>query len=214
MSTRSLDLKIVTAGGVVQMQKGPVIMIFNQYAHIGTGKTIHSSVQLEEFGLEVNEKSVRVPGGLQHIKMPDGYVHPIQINEGLPYVALCPYTDDEWAMLPHPLTHDSDWDPTIFNLEFNDDDDEWHDAVMDHIDLFNRIGNYRNRQGIVAEEYILELASSLQNYVDEGMFVDMCIHHSRQLKVNKSRLHFQARQVKPGEQDCSINSLNGPMLNK
>ena len=51
------DLKIVTAGGVVQTQ-GPVIVIFNQYAHIGTGKTIHSSVQLEEFGLEVKEKSV------------------------------------------------------------------------------------------------------------------------------------------------------------
>ena len=37
------DLKIVMAGGVVQTQRGPVIAILNQYAHIGTGKTIHSS---------------------------------------------------------------------------------------------------------------------------------------------------------------------------
>ena len=96
---RVTDLKIVTAGGVVQTQRGPVIAIFNQYAHISMGKTIHSSVQLEEFGLEVNEKSVHVPGGLQHIKTPDGYVLPIQIKDGLPYVALRPYTDDEWEML-------------------------------------------------------------------------------------------------------------------
>ena len=35
------DLKIVTAGGIVQMQHGPVITIFHQHAHLGTGKTIH-----------------------------------------------------------------------------------------------------------------------------------------------------------------------------
>ena len=52
------NLKILTTGGVVQTQKGPVIAIFNQYVHIGMGKTIHSSVQLEGFGLEVNDRSV------------------------------------------------------------------------------------------------------------------------------------------------------------
>ena len=145
------DLKIVTAGGVVQTQRGPVIAILNQYAHIGTGKTIHSSVQLEEFGLEVNEKSVRVPGGLQHIKTPDGYVLPIQIKDGLPYVALRPYTDDEWETLPHiHWTRDSDWDPAVF---------------------------------------------------DGGTDVDVCTRHPRQIEMDESRLHFQARQVKPGEQD-------------
>ena len=71
------DLKIVTAGGIVQMQHGPVIAIFHQYAHLGTGKTIHLSIQLEEFGLQVDEKPVRVPGRLQRIKTPYGYVHPI-----------------------------------------------------------------------------------------------------------------------------------------
>ena len=143
------DLKIVTAGGVVQTQRGPVITTFNQYAHIGMGKTIHSSVQLEEFGLEVNEKSVRLPGGLQHIKMPDGYVLPIQIKDGLPYVALRPYTDDEWETLPHiHLTRDLDWDPAVFN---------------------------------------------------GGTDVGVCTRHPRQIEMDESRLHFQARQVKPGE---------------
>ena len=58
------DLKIVTAGGIVQIQHGLVIAIFHQYAHLGTGKTIHLSIQLEEFGLQVDEKLSRVPGGL------------------------------------------------------------------------------------------------------------------------------------------------------
>ena len=65
------DLKIVTAGGVVQTQHVPVIVIFHQYAHLGTGKTIHSSFQLEEFGLEVDKMPIRLPRGLQHIKTPD-----------------------------------------------------------------------------------------------------------------------------------------------
>ena len=51
------------------------LAIFHQYAHLETGKTIHSSIQLEEFGLQVNEKPVWVPGGLQHIKTTDGYMH-------------------------------------------------------------------------------------------------------------------------------------------
>ena len=89
------DLKIVTAGGVVQSQYGLVIAIFHQYAHLGTGKTIHSTIQLEEFRLQVDEKSSRVPGGLQRIKTPDSYVHPIRIKDGLPYVSLHPYTDME-----------------------------------------------------------------------------------------------------------------------
>ena len=144
------DLKIVTAGGIVPTQHGPVIAIFHQYAHLGTGKTIHSSVQLEEFGLQVDEKSSRVPGGLQSIKTPDGYVHPIQIKDGLPYVSLRPYTDTEWETLPHVIwTQDSDWDPSIFDHEFFDEDgDEWYDALMDHAknphrELFDEFGNYR-----------------------------------------------------------------------
>ena len=87
---------------------------------------------------------------------------------------------DEWEMLPHVhWTRNSDWDPAIFNHEFGDNDDEGDDPVMDHRDLFDKVGNYRNRQGIDAGE----------------------VHSSRQIEVTISRLHFQARQVRPGEQD-------------
>ena len=87
---------------------------------------------------------------------------------------------DEWETLPHiHWTRDSDWDLAIFNHEFGDNDDKWDDPVMDHRDLFDKVGNYRNRQGVDAGE----------------------VHSSRQIEVTISRLHFQARQVRPGEQD-------------
>ena len=48
-------LPIVTVGGVVQSQRGPVIAIMHQYAYTGQGKTIHSSAQLEWFQNKVRD---------------------------------------------------------------------------------------------------------------------------------------------------------------
>ena len=38
-----VDIPIVTAGAVINTQKGEVIAVMNQYAYPGKGKTIHSS---------------------------------------------------------------------------------------------------------------------------------------------------------------------------
>ena len=83
-----MDLKIVSAGGMVDSQHGPVIAILHQYAHMGSGKSIHSSIQLEAFSLEVNDKSCKVTGGRQRIVTPDGYIHPLQIKDGLAYLSM------------------------------------------------------------------------------------------------------------------------------
>ena len=40
------DLKIASAGSVVDSLHGPVIAILHKYAHIGSGKSIYSSIQL------------------------------------------------------------------------------------------------------------------------------------------------------------------------
>ena len=195
------DLKIVTAGGVVQTQHGPVIAIFHQYAHLGTGKTIHLSIQLEEFGLQVDEKPVQVPGGLQHIKTPDGYVHPIRIKDGLPYISLRPYTDMEWETLPHVVwTRDSDWDPAIFDHDFDEGSEEWYDAMMDHAEnphweLFDDFGNYRKRQAVIVKEHYVD------EVLNEGSVVDRCIRYVNQADLNEHKAQPEARQVKPGERD-------------
>jgi hypothetical protein len=56
----------IIAGALVVSQKGPVITIFNQYAHIRTGASIHSSLQLEHYNLQVDDRSLHA-GGTQCI---------------------------------------------------------------------------------------------------------------------------------------------------
>ena len=75
--------------------------------------------KLEWYKNDVNDKSIKVAGGLQHILTNDGYVIPISIRDGLPYVALHPFTDEEWDSLPHViLTGDANWDPGVLDLDF------------------------------------------------------------------------------------------------
>ena len=55
-----VDINIVTAGAVIPTQQGEVIGIIHQYAYTGKGKSIHSSLQLEAFKNDVNDKSIKV----------------------------------------------------------------------------------------------------------------------------------------------------------
>ena len=48
-------LPIATVAGVVDTHLGQVCLIMHQYAYHGKGKTIHSCVQLENFGNDVND---------------------------------------------------------------------------------------------------------------------------------------------------------------
>ena len=73
------DVPIVTAGAVVQNQKGSVIIILHQYAYIGHGKNIHSSGQLESFNCDFNDKSMKVNGDLQRITTREGFSIPLDI---------------------------------------------------------------------------------------------------------------------------------------
>jgi hypothetical protein len=117
------NIPIVTAGGAVLSQHGPVIAILNQYAFVGRGCSIHSLGQLEWYK-HVNVRSKKVKCGLQRIKTIDGYIHPINIVNGLAYTSLRPFTDEEWDTLPHVIwTEDADWDPHVLDCSLDDDDD-------------------------------------------------------------------------------------------
>jgi len=72
---------IITAGATVKSNRGPVILIMNQYAHAGKGHTIHSSPQMEYYGLSVDEKSRKV-GGLQRISTTTGLCSQSTSDEG------------------------------------------------------------------------------------------------------------------------------------
>ena len=110
-----VNIPIVTAGAVINTQKGEVIAIMHQYAYIGKGKTIHSCGQMEMHQQTVYDKSKKV-GGKQRIETQDGYVIPLNIRSGLLYMTMHPYTDREWHDLPHVfLTADLEWNPSVLD---------------------------------------------------------------------------------------------------
>lgn len=61
------NLPIITAGGMARSQRGEVVIILHQYAHVPQGKTIHSCIQLESFSNRVDNKSIRLLKGTQSI---------------------------------------------------------------------------------------------------------------------------------------------------
>ena len=77
-------LDVVTAATLLNTSLGKVIGIFNEYAYLGKGSSIHSSGQLEWFKTLVDEKSIKV-GGTQLITTLDGYSVPLLIRDGLAY---------------------------------------------------------------------------------------------------------------------------------
>ena len=126
----------------------------------------------------INDKSIKVKDGLQLIQTLDGYAILINIKDGLPYVRMSPYTDDEeWDELPHIiLTSDVNWDPTILDHNL-DDDENWFNAISDlqsdpTTNLFDEYGNYRKH--VVVQETdtffdALEDEVTIHDVVDECM---------------------------------------------
>lgn len=135
-------------------QRGPVVAIMHQYAYTGKGKTIHSCAQLESYGNDVNDKSVKVPGGLQRIVTVNGYNIPLVFKDALPYIHIRPFTDAEWDTVPHVvLTSDADWDPSILDHSLIDhEDDSCGNASM------NGEPNHADEWGAVMPEFINDQA--------------------------------------------------------
>ncbi|MGL4349324.1 MAG: hypothetical protein ACRCT2_01875, partial [Plesiomonas shigelloides] len=115
------DVPLVTAGGVLSTTNGDVIGIFHQYAHVNMGNSVHSSVQLEAHMNDVNDRSLRTPGGRQRILTVSGHEIPLVIRNGLPYFRIRPFTDREFSVLPHVvMTSNSAWNPSILDHDPHD----------------------------------------------------------------------------------------------
>jgi hypothetical protein len=67
------QIKVVDAAAKVVTQKGPIIIIMNQYTFYGRGRTIHSLGQIEAYKNLVNDRSMRVEGGQQSIVTVDNF---------------------------------------------------------------------------------------------------------------------------------------------
>ena len=107
---------MVTAATLLNTSLGKVIGIFNEYAYLGKGSSIHSSDQLEWFKTLVDEKSIKV-GGTQLITTLDGYSIPLLIRDGLAYAtSLGRPTDQDMDTYPHVFfTSPDEWDPSVLD---------------------------------------------------------------------------------------------------
>ena len=118
------NLPIVVAGGVVRSNKGEIILVMNEYAHMPNGKSIHSCGQIEFFKAHVHDKSPTITGKAPCIMTLEGHVIPISIINGLPYIKMRPFTDSEKDKLPHiPVTSNQVWDPTVLDYTVKE---EWY----------------------------------------------------------------------------------------
>ena len=104
-------LDVVTAAALLNTPQGKVIGIFNEYAYLWKGSSIHSSGQLEWLQTNVHETSVKV-GGTQLINTLDGYSVPFLIKDGLAYAtSLGRPTDQDMDSYPHVfITSPDKWD--------------------------------------------------------------------------------------------------------
>jgi hypothetical protein len=143
---RENQLRIATAKALIETHKGNVIAVFHQIVLLGKGKSILSCLKMEHYGAEINDKSLRIPGGKQRIVM-DGYQIPPTFCNGLAYLKCRPPTDAEVDSLPHLImTADVDWDPTS-NDNVISDLDKFYDQDIDevHHGNFDAHGNYLHR---------------------------------------------------------------------
>ena len=62
---------MVTAAALLDTQKGSIIRIFHEYAHLGKGRSIHAAGQMEWFNSKVDDRS-QVLGDAQRIETSDG----------------------------------------------------------------------------------------------------------------------------------------------
>ncbi len=125
------SLPIVQAAAKIDtVNDGPIIGIFSSYAQRGDGgRTIHSKGQMESFGLIVDDKS-RAVGGSQCIVTNEGYVIPLHVRGGLPYMSMSVPNDDDMDTFPHVFfCADSPWDPSILDNEFTNADFDTPDVA-------------------------------------------------------------------------------------
>ena len=110
-------LNVVTATALLDTQKGPIIGVFHEYAHLGKGRSIHAAGQMEWFNCQVDDRS-KLVGGTQSIQTSEGYVIPLSIESGLVYM--------------HPMRIPTDHDLQNYPHVFFTSPDIWDTSVLDH----------------------------------------------------------------------------------
>ena len=117
-------LDVVTAASMLDTNKVEVIGIFNEYAFLGKGNSIHSPGQMECFKTRVDDKSIKV-GGKQRLATLEGHAMAIIFMDRLEYIkTLGRPNDQELETYPHVFfTSPDTWDPSLLDHEFSPEDE-------------------------------------------------------------------------------------------
>ena len=183
------SMPVATAGGVVASTVGPAIVILHQYAHMGKGNSMHSSVQMEHFKTAVDDKSIKV-GVKQHIITNDDYVLLLLIKNGLPCMTIKPYAANQWDFLPHTvLTSDADWDPLALDSPGEVDDAAWYDAKSSLPEgptspAFNEYGELRKE--FLTHELFYFDAETFDAEAELEDIADACAIHAHPYLINST----------------------------
>ena len=96
-------LNVVTAPTLLDTQKGDIIGVFHEYAHLGQGRSIHAAGQMEWFNCKNDDRSQHV-GGTESIQTSEGHVILLSIENGLVYIhSMRVPTDHDLQFYPHVL---------------------------------------------------------------------------------------------------------------
>jgi hypothetical protein len=135
--------------------------------------------------LQVDDRSLRA-GGTQSISTPEGYMFPLDIIHGLVYLRMRPFTDEEFAELPHvPFTSDVTWDATVLDCTISNNPN-WHDNLNggEYESHFDAQGRYLHLdRGKTMDDII----TTSVNYIAHSTHLDSilcCKSHTRPAKRN------------------------------
>ena len=148
------NIPICTVGGVVNSSHGEIILVLPNYAHVGRGHSILCPTQMEYFGTKVDDKS-KVIGGKQSIITINNISIPLDFDNGLPRLAIRPFSDEEWETLPQVFMADDSkpWDPRVMDNTLSDDQ-EWLESQpppSNPYQDFDQEGTYKERSVYLAE---------------------------------------------------------------
>jgi hypothetical protein len=121
-------IPLCTAAGLIQTTTGPIIGIMHNYAALGKGGSIHSPVQMKDFGIVIDDtprtqKQFDREQGTQLVRIPTGkegqfFDIDLKITGGLAYFDMQPPTREQLnneSILHVILTSDMEWDPTKYD---------------------------------------------------------------------------------------------------
>ena len=143
------QVELVTCGAYVRSDQGPIILIMHQYARMPNSKTIHSCAQMEDYMVTINDKPAKVSGFTPFIQTLEGYRIPLSVLNGLIYMRMRPYTDEEFEKYPKVIVTRElpTWDPKSMDHQVPD---EWYEQERKPLKIiedspYDEHGDYKRR---------------------------------------------------------------------